>query len=336
MLQHPWRFYPGQTRSKDAGLTGSGQAGHRFIPHCFCRDLLLHAGMVYTHYMRYGVICLLLSALAVLSSCNMHRYFFGADDVPPLVREYQNPHSVCTKCHPTAKPQPGAALFAPGIEPSALCLACHDYTVNHHPVDYVPADPSHSPFPLFEGKVRCLTCHEMHGGPGQRGVAKLLRGGPYKDRREICFRCHPGEQYAFINPHEMLDDAKHVRMVNGKPVCLLCHSIMPDPAKDITDDVRFRADIGFLCWRCHPPMMSDTFFSNHFLARPSASTMNAMHQAEEKLMVILPIVPRGRITCSTCHNPHQTGVIQRDAAAKGSDSKGKLRLPSMCFACHGI
>jgi hypothetical protein len=48
-----------------------------------------------------------------------------------------------------------------------------------------------------------------------------------------------------------------------------------------------------------------------------------MHQSEERLLVILPIVPRERITCSTCHNPHQTGVIQREAAAKGADTKGQ-------------
>ena len=59
-----------------------------------------------------------------------------------------------------------------------------------------------------------------------------------------------------------------------------------------------------------------------------------MKQAEERLLVILPLVPRGRITCSTCHNPHQQGVIQHEAAAKGAGATMKLRLPSICFACH--
>jgi len=42
----------------------------------------------------------------------------------------------------------------------------------------------------------------------------------------------------------------------------------------------------------------------------------------------------GKITCSTCHNPHQEGVFQRGPAAKGADVKGKLRLANLCFACH--
>jgi nitrate/TMAO reductase-like tetraheme cytochrome c subunit len=134
----------------------------------------------------------------------------------------------------------------------------------------------------------------------------------------------------------MLDDNNDVREVNGKPICLLCHTKKPDTAADSTDDVRFRADIGFLCWRCHPPMKADPFFNDHFLVTPSPKTLSQMHQSEERLMVILPIVPRERITCSTCHNPHQKSVIQRESAAKGADTKGKLRLSSICFACHLI
>jgi hypothetical protein len=96
--------------------------------------------------------------------------------------------------------------------------------------------------------------------------------------------------------------------------------------------VRFRADVGFLCWRCHPPMPGE-FFTQHFLVKPSKSRQN-MQEAEERLLVILPLVPRDRITCSTCHNPHQKGVIQHEAAAKGADARSKLRLPSICSACH--
>jgi len=70
--------------------------------------------------------------------------------------------------------------------------------------------------------------------------------------------------------------------------------------------------------------------------KPSARVLDNMRSSEEKLTVTMPIVPRGWITCSTCHNPHQKGVIQRDSAAKGADVKNKLRLPSVCYACHLI
>ena len=229
--------------------------------------------------------------------------------------------SLVSQCHGIKNPQLGGDVFAPGFDISGSCLGCHDYKENHHPVDVVPVDPANYPFPLYEGKIRCLTCHEIHGGPGKAGTKKLLQGGPYQDRREICFRCHSREAYASIDPHNMLDDQNRVREVNGKPVCLMCHSKIPDPAIDFTEDVRFRADIGFLCWRCHPPMPGE-FFDLHFLVTPSAKTLNKMTMAKESRYVILPMVPRGRVTCSTCHNPHQEGVIQRPAAAKGADAKG--------------
>jgi nitrate/TMAO reductase-like tetraheme cytochrome c subunit len=126
-----------------------------------------------------------------------------------------------------------------------------------------------------------------------------------------------------------------VREVNGKPVCLICHIKTPDLDVDLTATVRFRADVGFLCWRCHPHMPGE-FFRLHFLAVPSEKVLNNMNKAEERLCVILPFFPKGRITCSTCHNPHQDGVIQRASAAKEADMKGKLRSTTLCFACHEI
>ena len=161
-----------------------------------------------------------------------------------------------------------------------------------------------------------------------------MRDGPYQDRRQICLNCHAG-QYTGINPHHMLDKNNAVRTVKGKAVCLFCHSSVPDPAVDTAENVRFRADIGFLCWRCHPPM-PDEFFDKHFLVTPSANTLENMREAEENYKVILPIVPRWRITCSTCHNPHQSGVIRREPAAKGADAKARLRLPDLCNACHKV
>jgi len=57
---------------------------------------------------------------------------------------------------------------------------------------------------------------------------------------------------------------------------------------------------------------------------------------EEKFGIILPLDADGKMTCVTCHNPHQKGVIPPErAAAKGADSKFRHRLPDkMCTECH--
>jgi hypothetical protein len=85
--------------------------------------------------------------------------------------------------------------------------------------------------------------------------------------------------------------------------------------------------------------MPDTlFFGAHFLVTPRPETLRYMKSYERENNVIFPIVPHDRITCSTCHNPHQRGVIKHEAAAKGADEKNRLRLnrPEICRACHEL
>lgn len=83
-------------------------------------------------------------------------------------------------------------------------------------------------------------------------------------------------------------------------------------------------------------MANALFQSQNLLVEPSFEMLRTLAKNETAMDVLLPLVPRNRVTCSTCHNPHQKGVIRREAAAKGADAPDKLRLPSprLCFACH--
>lgn len=272
------------------------------------------------------LFCLL---LMVILSASCSSFLFQTEPIP----SYKNPHTGCIHCHRNEGPLANLKSAEQPPARSAFCLDCHHYNKNHHPIDFIPDDSADFPLPLHNGRVTCLTCHEIHGGPDHNGTPRLLRGGPYQDRRTICFRCHLRDQYSTINPHSMLNRDGTFREINGKPACLLCHAATPDPSTDWTDDVTFRADVGFLCWRCHPPM-HDEFLNQHFLVKPSARTLRLMEETEERELVIFPLVPWGRITCSTCHNPHQEGVLLDTAAAKGADTPDRLRLPSLCFACH--
>jgi hypothetical protein len=55
----------------------------------------------------------------------------------------------------------------------------------------------------------------------------------------------------------------------------------------------------------------------------------------------IPLDETGRITCSSCHNPHEKGLLPGgNPRAVGADAKQatnhRLRIPqgSMCVACH--
>jgi hypothetical protein len=273
---------------------------------------------------------------SVLSACGMERI------AKPALPGFAG-HAACVTCHRTNDPSPDGSsqAFAGGIEPSSACLDCHHYEVNHHPVNITPtegsAGASQDAFPLFDGQIRCLTCHQAHSDPGHNklnGTAKLLRGGPYPDQRAICFQCHGQDEYTKIDPHKMLSTDGKVSEVNGKPVCVFCHTAQPDPAGD-PELVEFRADVAFLCWRCHTPM-AGSFLKSHFHVKPKKPTRVAMLNSEIQRSIELPLARDGMLTCSTCHNPHQAGVITRAAVQAGADAPKRLRIAasSVCEACH--
>ncbi|WP_168205969.1 cytochrome c3 family protein [Geobacter sp. FeAm09] len=245
-------------------------------------------------------VCLIILPL-VFASCSLS----GAN----LQRE-SNPavHSDCRDCHTVARPEGKTALFPSYTDPSYFCLDCHNYKTNHHPVNFIPARQIRPQFPLSTGEITCLTCHEMHGGPQHKGTPKLLRGGPYADLRTMCLNCHTVEQYANIDPHIMKKDGEERTVVGGKTVCLFCHELEPDPAQDRANMVLFKADVTFLCLRCHT-LMHTGYFEKHFLVTPSKEIISNSNRPEILARFSLPLVPRGRITCTTCHNPHQGGSL---------------------------
>lgn len=271
-----------------------------------------------------STVALVLAAL-LGTSCS---HFPGEREEEPY--QYRHAEAACRSCHPTEKVDP--ASVATAVPEPAACLECHRYRENHHPIDVIPDNRGVYVFPLANGRLSCLTCHEIHGGPSHQAVPKLLRGGPYGERRGICFNCHP-QQKAPLNPHRMLDARGKPLQLNGKPVCLVCHRELPDPERDTAEKAKLRADVAFLCWRCHPPMPG-SFLGKHFLVDPSIEQRMYINKKQEEMEVRLPLIPWGRITCSTCHNPHQAGVIGRTETAKGADSKHKLRHADLCSVCH--
>jgi hypothetical protein len=82
--------------------------------------------------------------------------------------------------------------------------------------------------------------------------------------------------------------------------------------------------------------MPDNFFAGHYLAKPSKKTYRYMKDYGQANNVSLPLLNRNRITCSTCHNPHQSGIIKNTAAASGADKQALLRMPKdkICSSCH--
>jgi len=152
---------------------------------------------------------------------------------------------------------------------------------------------------------------------------------------------------SIMNPHEQINDEGDILW----GTCVICHTNTPDvkterTIKDVS--LRFGEDPTEICGRCHgfkPHPVGDETSSdvrmsglgvpNHLVV-PSKMVATNMRFAQKERQMMLPLDPRsGKIICSTCHNPHEKGVLT-DRADFGADAVLRLRNASVdiCQNCH--
>lgn len=244
----------------------------------------------------------------------------------------------CIHCHETIPKNDRRAVLKYGGDPNLLCR-CHFNTQRSywHPVNLNPAQSQivkvPSDLPLLNGRISCITCHDIYQQCRKRRVrTNTLRGGPFKNRSDFCFKCHDKKAYASLDPHRQIDEKGNIIT----DMCRICHLEPPAKYQDRAKALRFIGKLDLLCQRCH--MISGNHSGNvkHYGKTPKAKTLLRMKTMEAKYQVILPLDEKGMVTCVTCHNPHSNGVIDSSRpAAKGADVKFRHRLPgNMCIICH--
>lgn len=251
----------------------------------------------------------------------------------------------CTECHVTVPREGSHPQLRYGGDFSVLCRCHYSQTNNYiHPVDRKPSREMigriPAQFPLRQGKLDCSTCHDIvvqcRDNPLEREFLKeqkFLRGGPFETETSICYRCHDIAGYQMYNPHRQLNDQRE--LVEEK--CLYCHSRLPDVKQTRSEDARLIGPLEALCTRCHMKTTEQDFHAKH-VRKPSREVSARIKQLEEQQDIILPLSENGSITCSTCHNPHEEGVIpDMRAGAKGAGETLRHRLANknqMCIKCH--
>jgi hypothetical protein len=259
----------------------------------------------------------------------------------------------CSECHDSTPEEGGEQFLKFEGEFSSLCR-CHGYTSENyiHPVNIIPTEKKKGKIPdnlpLENGKVTCSTCHDIYKQCQSDRRMKsrnkfFLRGAPYAKRTDLCFRCHDEAKYKMLDPHNQLDE-------NGEIIeekCLYCHAERPDEKRATFkrtvgvhgSEVKLIGDLEVLCYRCHYKQSTlHPIRADHF-REPSTKTLEIMKESEKTLGIILPLNYEGEITCVTCHNPHERGVIPSErAASEGASEKFRLRLHGepgeICVACH--
>ena len=251
----------------------------------------------------------------------------------------------CIECHEQTPQKGGKTYLKHNGDFTQLCR-CHGYTPGTyiHPVDIVPSDEKRALIPddftLVDDKITCVTCHDMYlqcqENPKFKVLNKrFLRGAPYVSRTTLCFRCHDEKQYTMLDPHNQLTETGTIIVDK----CLYCHLEKPDEKTETFKEVKLIGQLEVLCFRCHYKQSQLHPINANHLVKPNDQIIENIKESEAQFGIILPLNYEGKITCPTCHNPHERGVIPRDrASSKGASEKYRLRLAAenlqICVACH--
>lgn len=259
-----------------------------------------------------------------------------------------NPHwknVMCISCH-FGEPVAGSPMLLSGTDRSAVCDRCHNGRFARrdiHPVGVEPSENVVIPdgMPMVDGKITCVTCHDsslQEGGEGRFSVRSdnpdFLRGG-YTVRNEFCFRCHRLEVYGQMNAHSQLDPWGSI----NDQSCLFCHTSLPNQQVLGIENAGFTDEsIDEYCTCCHDGYGTGHPVGGDHLVIPSSEMLDVIEDAVDRIGVNLPLYNE-MITCATCHNPHEAGVIEHEIGAQGSANHKRLRLGGtnsmmICRGCH--
>jgi hypothetical protein len=250
----------------------------------------------------------------------------------------------CLECHVTRKIDRKTKSLKYNGDFRRLCLDCHNerQPIHFHPLQIQPDASSGvkipAGFPLQQDKLDCLTCHDIflqcRDSEADKLLLKgqmLLRGMPYKNRLAFCFRCHDESRYPRRNPHQQIDTAGKVI----QNACLYCHTTVPDASHATYREVKLIGNYGELCKGCHYLTAKQPLHVRH-LRKPTLEVVQRMKQMQAEFKIVLPLDQDGKVTCVTCHNPHQKGLIpDQRAGSTGAGASHRHRLAgNMCIKCH--
>lgn len=317
---------------------------------------------------RYGRSWVFYALAAVLSLGYM-----PANGGEPLnsQQDTRNPHgdpSMCSTCHKSNVGGRDSLIFNTDIP--QLCQSCHDgrhASREAHPVNIVPSVAITmkipSDFPLDNGKLTCSTCHDVTWRcstvqPATMSGRGYLRGAPSSDSLDFCFNCHRQESYRPFNVHDQLESGRQ-----KTDTCLWCHLSVPNSASGIKEAAPYglRGKAIDLCRNCHSMPAGHPTGDPHMGSKPSVDMMSYMSayelqpkmnlslkqlleyvQAAKRAPRSIPLDENGCITCYSCHNPHEKGLLPNsNPRAVGAEPKKannhRLRIQEgdiSCRACH--
>jgi len=330
---------------------------NKFILHCLASVVLLLLSVSYISA-REEIQPLTDAEKAILEQVQLlpgllAEQLIQADDIP-------NPHwrnDACQACHSGEPDSKNKKLNTRDF--NKMCNNCHGTLSVHdiiHPVGMKPTKKMLNKMPESflhavrrgGGKMTCIVCHDLpmqcqEDRRQEKNINPLFfREGHNRDRTALCFICHDSNKYKRLNAHEQISRKGKI----DERKCQLCHkSIKKLKNAKLRSDIDFNvaeSDLSAMCTGCHikTPHPGGSFsFSkktetNHLVV-PDEYMSGFMKQQQLKNKVELPLqLVDNRISCATCHEPHEKGVIKTKAGIKLADKRLRLNKEKLCLQCH--
>jgi len=248
-----------------------------------------------------------------------------------------NPHGAndCSGCH-NPQGEPSGRNFNP-----EACTECHSRSaINSHIHPLFDLDPVAANISLPEdfklkenGDASCLTCHAVTCKL-DRANQSFLRGGPYSQELDFCYRCHDEKRYARKNPHNQMRADGSI----DPDVCLHCHLKKPTPEDHPLISSQMHLGVNETCNKCHALHRHENEHQGVNVLTSRKTSLRHIRRSERRLNVRLPLSPDNEIQCNTCHYTHGSFGIDEVHYGGSGENEHYLRIPNekLCTACHEL
>ena len=275
---------------------------------------------------------------------------------------------ICETCH-AAHGSPYESFLIDGAGNSALCLDCHDdknlFTPDEkrNAVHVINVTPQKAKIPAsfikkgaklgYNGIITCQTCHKVHKNQLQNPLLLIEND----EKSTLCLTCHSDKQPVTNTKHNLIRSAPREKNLEGKTaaeagVCSACH-LPHRAARTLSGEKDFSTQ---LCMSCHGKgaVAGKIGFTgsahplnvNPFNNQYTHSGVPIIDVGKSQLM--LPLFNKfgvqdknGKMTCSTCHNPHESRTDSTDGKATKPEKEHQAtyflrkQAPNICGECHG-